>query len=149
MPTLSTDPSFRLFAVCCVILSMLMLILAGMTPAKRAKAKKYVSPEDNKVSFAGATLLDGPEDPETARVQRTHRNLNESLPIFFGLGLVYVLVGASPLGAKVCFIGFTAARVLHAIVYLKALQPWRTIFYALGAFALTGMMVMILVAVAS
>jgi len=59
------------------------------------------------------------------------------------------VAGASPVGARVCFIGFTAARVLHAIAYLNALQPWRTIFYALGAFALTGMMVLILVAVSS
>jgi uncharacterized MAPEG superfamily protein len=146
---ISADPSFKLFAICCAILSLLMLILAGMTPAKRAKGKKYLNPEDNKVSFAGATLLDGPEDPATARVQRAHRNLNESLPIFFGLGLIYVLAGASPMGAKICFIGFTAARVLHTIAYLNALQPWRTIAYALGAFALTGMAVMTLVAVLS
>lgn len=149
MPTLSADPSFKLFAICCVILSMLMLILAGLTPAKRAKAKKYVNPEDNKVSFAGATMLDGPEDPHTARVQRSHRNLNESLPLFFGLGLIYVFAGASPTAARVYFIGFTVVRVLHAIAYLNALQPWRTIFYALGAFALTGMMVSILLAVSS
>jgi uncharacterized MAPEG superfamily protein len=147
MPTLASDPSFKLFAICSAILSMLMLILAGMTPARRATAKKYMNPEDNKVSFAGATLVEGVEDPATARVQRAHRNLNESLPIFFGLGIIYVISGASPLGAEICFVGFTVARVLHAIAYLNALQPWRTIFYALGAFALTGMAVQILGAV--
>jgi len=148
MSPLSADPSFKLFALCCAILSILMLMLAGMTAARRSKAKKYLNPEDSKVSFAGATQIEGAEDAATARVQRAHRNLNESLPIFFGLGLVFVLAGASPLGAKICFAGFTAARILHAIAYLNALQPWRTIFYGLGAFALTGMAVMIVVAVA-
>ena len=144
---MAADPTFKLFAICCAILSLLMLFLAGLTPAKRAKAKKYINPEDGKVSFAGTSVLDGPEDPATARVQRAHRNLNESLPMFFGLGLVYVLAGASPMGAKVCFIGFTAARVMHTLAYLNGLQPWRTIFYALGAFALTGMVVMTLMRV--
>ena len=146
---LISDPSFKLYAICASILSMLMLVLAGMTPAKRAKHKGYMNPEDNKVSFAGASLVEGAEHPETARVARAHRNLNESLPIFFALGLIYVLAGANPMGAKICFIGFTAARVLHSIAYLNALQPWRTIFYVLGALSLTGLAVMSVMAVAS
>jgi prostaglandin-E synthase 1 len=146
MPSLIADPSFKIYAVCCAILSMQMLVLAGMTPAKRAKAKKFINPEDSKVSFAGASVLDGAEDPATARVARAHRNMNESLPIFFGLGILFVLAGGPPLGAKICFIGFTAARVFHSVAYLNALQPWRTISYAIGAFSLIGLAVMIVMA---
>jgi prostaglandin-E synthase 1 len=147
MSTLVSDPQFKLFAICSVILSMEMLILGGYTAARRSGNKNYLNPEDHKVAFAGAKLVEGAEHPEVARIQRAHRNLLESLPMFFGLGLISLLAGASPLGAKVCFIGFTAARVLHSLVYIKELQPFRTIFFAIGTFALGGLMVMIMMAV--
>ena len=76
---------------------------------------------------------------------RAHRNMLESSPLFFAIGLIYVLSGASPLGAKICFCTFTGARVLHSIVYVKAIQPWRTMFYAVSALSLVAMSVLILV----
>jgi microsomal prostaglandin-E synthase 1 len=69
------------------------------------------------------------------------------LPLFFSLGLIYVLAGAPPLGAKIGFSVFTAARALHAIVYIKELQPWRTVCFAIGALSLVAMMVLILMTV--
>jgi microsomal prostaglandin-E synthase 1 len=130
---------FVVYAICCSVLSLQMLLLAGVTAARRAKHKGYSNPEDVAVSFAEARLIEGAEHPEVARVIRAHRNLQESLPMFFALGLIYVLAGAPALGAKVCFVGFTAARVLHTIAYLKGLQPWRTVMYAIGSLALVGM----------
>lgn len=144
---LSADPSFKLLAICSCVLVLESLALAAITPAKRAKHKGFMNPEDGVVSFGEARLVEGAEHPETARAQRAHRNLLESLPLFFGLGLVYVLAGAPLLGAQVCFIGFTAMRVVHAIVYLNAMQPWRTIAYALGSLCLIGMAALILRAV--
>ena len=107
MPTLLADPSFKLYVLCCAVLSLEMLVLAAMTAAKRSGRKNYLNPEDVKVSFKDAKLIDGAEHPDVARVQRAHRNLNESLPMFFALGLVSVLVSASPLGVKVCLGAFT------------------------------------------
>jgi prostaglandin-E synthase 1 len=147
MFTLSAEPQFKLYAICCAVLSLQMLILAAMTAARRANNKNYLNPEDIKVSFKDAKLIEGAEHPDVARVQRAHRNLNESLPLFFALGLVCLLAGVSPLGAKICFGAFTGARVLHAIVYIKEMQPWRTMTYAIGSFALLGMMVQIVLAV--
>jgi microsomal prostaglandin-E synthase 1 len=43
---------------------------------------------------------------------------------------------------KICLGVFTGARVLHSVVYLRSLQPWRTLTYALGSFALVGLMVL-------
>ncbi|MFI5297782.1 MAG: MAPEG family protein [Polyangiales bacterium] len=133
----------RLFALCCCVLSLQMLLLAAMTAARRAKVLRYNNPEDKAVSPQAATLNDDDEHPEVARIQRAHRNLLESLPLFFGLGVVYLLIGASYRAAPYLFLGFTGARVLHSIVYLRAMQPLRTITYAVGAFALTGMIVLI------
>src|SRR4051812_36989644 len=131
MLTLSAEAQFKLFAICCAVLSLQMLFLAAMTAARRANNKNYLNPEDVKVSFKDAKLVEGAEHPDVARVQRAHRNLNESLPLFFGLGLVCLFAGVSPLGAQICFGVFTGARVLHSIVYIKEMQPWRTMTYAL------------------
>src|SRR5580692_5894959 len=101
MPTLIADPQFKLYALCCAILSFQMLVLAAMTAAKRANRKNYLNPEDVKVAFKEARLVEGAEHPDVARVIRAHRNMNESLPLFFALGLVCVLAGVSPLGARI------------------------------------------------
>ena len=146
MSMLIADPRFKLYALCCIILSFQMLVLGAMTAAKRANRKNYLNPEDVKVSFKDARLIEGAEHPDVARVIRAHRNLIESLPMFFALGLICVLAGISPLGATICFVGFTGARILHSIVYINELQPFRTISYAIGSFALIGMMVQIALA---
>jgi microsomal prostaglandin-E synthase 1 len=147
MSTLLANPQFKIYAVCCVILSFQMLVLGAMTAAKRSGRKNYLNPEDVKVSLKDAKLIGDAEHPDVARVIRAHRNLNESLPIFFALGLLLVLVDASPLGASICLGVFTGARVLHSIVYINELQPWRTMFFAIGLFSLIGMMVQIVLAV--
>lgn len=147
MPSLASDAQFKIYVICSVILSLQMLFLAGFTAARRSKVGKFMNPEDGKVSFQGATLVEGAEHPEVARIQRAHRNLLESLPLFFALGLIAVLAGANPLGVKICLGVFTGARFLHMIVYLNGLQPWRTIMYALGAFAVVGLGVLSLLAV--
>jgi microsomal prostaglandin-E synthase 1 len=147
MPTLLADPSFKLYVVCCAVLTLEMLLLSAMTAAKRSGRKNYLNPEDASVSFKDAKLVEGAEHPDVARVQRAHRNLSENLHMFFALGLVSVLVSASSLGVRVCLATFTVARVLHAVVYINELQPWRTIMYAIGSFALLGLMVMSVLAV--
>lgn len=147
MSMLIADYRFKVYALCCVILSLQMLVLGAMTAGKRANRKGYLNPEDVKVSFKDARLVEGAEHPDVARVIRAHRNLIESLPLFFALGLLCVLAGVSPLGATICFYAFTGARVLHSIVYIKELQPFRTMSYAIGSLALIGMMVQIGLAV--
>jgi prostaglandin-E synthase 1 len=147
MSTLSADPQFKVYVICSVVLTLQMLILGGMTAGRRAKVKNYMNPEDVKVSFKDATLNEGAEHPEVARILRAHRNLLESLPMFLGLGLAAVLAGASPLGVKICLATFTGARVLHMIAYLNGLQPWRTMMYAIGALSLVGLSVLSLLAV--
>ncbi len=147
MSSLATDPQFKVYVVCSVVLTLQMLFLAGFTAARRSKVKSFMNPEDAKVSFEGAKLAEGAEHPEVARILRAHRNLLESLPMFFALGLIAVLAGASPLGVKICLGAFTGARVLHMIVYLNSLQPWRTIMYAIGTFALLGLSVLSVLAI--
>jgi uncharacterized MAPEG superfamily protein len=138
-----TSADFNCYATCAAALSLLSLVLAGMTAGVRAKHKGYMNPEDVKVSFGDARLVEGADHPEVARVQRAHRNLLETLPLFFALGLLCVLARVPPLGTEILCGVYTLARVVHAIVYIKAMQPWRTAAYALGALALIGMAILI------
>lgn len=149
MLDLMTQESFRMYAICCSILALNLMIMGGMTAGTRAGKKAVLNKEDNpaKVGSGEVKVVEGPEHPDVARIQRAHRNALENIPIFFTLGLIYVLSGATPVGAKAYFITFTAARVLHSIVYIKGLQPWRTIFYAIGSLALVGMILQIGMAV--
>jgi len=143
--SMSVPPSFTVYAVCSVILSLEMLTLGAMTAATRAKHKGFLNPEDGAVAFKEAQLVDGGEHPAVARVIRAHRNLLESLPLFFALGLIAVLIGASPLGIAICCGVFTAARLMHAVVYLRGIQPWRTVSFGIGTLALLGLMVLSMV----
>ena len=147
MNNLLTDGQFRIYVFCSVVLSLEMLVLGAMTAARRAKVGSFANPEDAKVSPQGAKANDGVEHPEVARILRAHRNLLEAIPMFFALGLIAVLTGASPMGVKIALITFTVARVLHAIAYLNAAQPWRTIFFGIGLLCLVGLMIMSVMAV--
>ncbi len=142
MASLLLGPQFKLYVVCCFVLCLLMFTIGAITAATRSKVKTYLNPEDKTVSLKDAKYNEGIDVPDVARVMRAHRNLIESLLPFSMLGLIYVLSGAPLLGAQVCFIAFTAARVLHTIVYLKGLQPFRTMMFGIGVLSMLGMMVL-------
>lgn len=143
LPDLLRDlPGFRLFGICIFVLTIKMYVLGGMTAAKRASLKVFLNPED-----ARGTDTANAEHPDVARYLRAHRNDLENVPLFFTLGLVAVLIGAPLLGLQICFIAFTVVRLLHTIVYLKSLQPWRTLCFAIGATANTALGIMILIRV--
>ncbi|MFL5346108.1 MAG: MAPEG family protein [Hyalangium sp.] len=145
LPDLLRDlPGFRLFAICIFVLAIKMYVLGGMTAFTRARLKVFLNPEDARgLDTANA------EHPDVSRYLRAHRNDLESIPLFFTLGLVAVLIGAPLLGMQICFIVFTVARLLHTVVYLRSLQPWRTLSFAIGTTCNTALGVMILIRVFS
>ncbi|MCC6557788.1 MAG: MAPEG family protein [Polyangiaceae bacterium] len=140
MTGLAADPLFKIYAICCIVLCLVIQFLSGYTGAVRTRHKSFANPEDGKEDPAKPPAQD---HPEVARVIRAHRNALENIPMFFALGLVHVLLGASLLGGQIAFIAFTAARVLHAFFHLKAIQPFRSISYGIGVLSLAAMMVMI------
>lgn len=147
MSSLLTDSQFKIYVFCSVVLSLEMLALGAMTAARRAKVGTFTNPEDTKVSPDGAKFNEGVEHPDVARIMRAHRNLLESIPLFFALGLIAVLTGASPMGVKIALVTFTVARVLHAIAYLNGAQPWRSMFFGIGLLCLVALMIMSVMAV--
>lgn len=141
MPGMLLGETFKIYAACAFVLCVLMFALGFITAARRASNKSFANHEDQSVFPKGAEFNQGNDHPDVLRVMRAHRNLIESLLPFSLLGLIYVLSGASVLGAQVCMIAFTVARVLHAISYLKEMQPWRTLTFAVGVISMTGMIV--------
>jgi microsomal prostaglandin-E synthase 1 len=143
VPSLAHDPLFKVYALCCIVLCLLLSFLSGYTGRVRMKHKSFGNPEDAANSGIEGAKVPERDHPEVVRVLRAHGNAIENVPMFFTLGIIYVLAGASPTGGWVCFVGFTAARVLHAIFHLKAVQPFRSIVYGVGGLFLLGMMALI------
>ena len=84
------------------------------------------------------------DPPAVARLLRAHRNAEATIYPFLLLGLLYVLAGGGAGLAVPIFAIFIAARIVHSIVYLKALQPWRTIAFAISLLAILALMAAVL-----
>lgn len=127
-------PALKSYALASVLVGLNMIVLAGMTGSARGKTKSFNNPEDARGGPVGQI------HDEVGRIKRAHQNAIESAIMFYPIGLLYALAGASDLGAKAYFFTYAGARILHSIVYLKHLQPWRTIMYGVGTLAIVGMM---------
>jgi len=145
-PSLATgaNPAFLGYVYTCVVLSLNLLALWVSSGAVRARSGVAINPEDGARYSAPVRELD---PPPVARILRVHRNAEAAIYPFLILGLVYVLVGGHASIAVPIFAIFTGARIVHSIVYLRALQPWRTISFALSLLALIALIVAILVTV--
>ena len=144
MDELAQNPAFRTYAVCCAILALKVLLSALYTGTRRQKSQGYVNAEDAKV-FGNPGVAAGAS--EVAMVEhglRIQRNDAENVPTFYALGLVYVLSGASATGAIWYFWTYTVARVLHTIMYMNHLQPYRAICFVVGMLCQVGMAISIL-----
>lgn len=147
LPNLSSSvflslPGFRLYALCVIVLILKMNATGIFTAMTRARLKVALNAED--AARFGAQLTTA-EHPDVDRVLRAHRNDLENIPSFFLLGLIAVMVGAPVLGMQITFIAFTAARVVHTVSYVKAMQPWRSMSFGIGTLANLALMVMILI----
>ena len=99
METLTANPAFRSYALCSALLGLKMLLSAVYTGSRRQKHHGYVNAEDARVFGGPGDGAAVEEAPAVAHALRIQRNDLEAIPIFFAVGLVYVLTGASPFGA--------------------------------------------------
>jgi prostaglandin-E synthase 1 len=139
-------PGFRLYALCAIVLVFKMYAVGIITAATRGRLKVALNSEDA-TSF-GAQLTTA-EHPDVERVLRAHRNDLENIPAFLILGIIAVLVGAPVWGLRIAFIAFTAARVMHSIAYIKAMQPWRSMSFGIGLLSVLALSVMIVIKLVS
>lgn len=138
-------PAFPPLIVFSVLLVLKMGAVAFVTANSRRKARVVLNPEDTKVN-PGAHAA-AAEAPETLRAKRAHLNDAENIPGFLVLALLFTLTGASATAGWAYFGTYFAARVLHTLCYLNAIQPWRTAAYFLGQLAQLGIMVQLLMKV--
>ncbi len=147
MPTplaTAANPVFLSYVYSCLVLSFNLLALWVSSGAVRARSGVAINPEDGARYSAPVREVD---PPAVARILRVHRNAEAATYPFLTLGLVYVLVGGRASIALPIFGIFTGARIVHSVVYLRALQPWRTISFAVSLLTLIALMVAILVTV--
>ncbi len=133
MEALRDNPAFGIYALCAAILGVKMLASAFYTGSRRQKVNGYINPEDAQKFAPEGTVAKPEEAPEVARALRIQRNDLENIPLFFAIGLIYVLSGASVTGVILLCGLFTVARVIHTFVYAKGIQPARAICFGIGA----------------
>jgi len=144
MESLLVNPAFRSYAFCSAILALKMLYSGVYTGTRRSKHQGFINQEDATVfGPAGATAL-GQEAPEVAHALRIQRNDGENIPLFFAVGLIYVLSGASPFGARFLCWSFMLARLAHTYCYQHHIQPWRAVSFIVGSTATVLMILRIL-----
>jgi glutathione S-transferase len=121
---------YQFYALITVILFFKMFALSGVQARGRLSTKTFVTAEDARY-FAGSEPAPD-EAPIVKRAAMAWRNDLENIPIFLFLAMIYVTLGCWPAGAFIYFSIFAMARILHSVVFLRGLQPWRTIFYGFG-----------------
>ena len=129
MDAVLSSPAVQLFGITYLILVLKMAAVGWYTSFLRIRDKAFATPEDYRLQgLTPKTQVH--EDVERAR--RAHRNDLENILPYFGVGLLYALSHPSMTAARIYFIGFTAARVLHTVFYLASLQPYRTIAFGVA-----------------
>jgi uncharacterized MAPEG superfamily protein len=142
MNTLFASPALRLFGICYLILVLKMVAVGAYTSVLRIRGKVYASPED--YEFQRLTPAPSPnEDIERAR--RAHRNDLENILPFFGVGLLYALSRPSLFAAEIYYVGYTVARSLHSVFYIRSMQPYRTIAFTVALLLMLAMLLTTLV----
>ena len=139
---LSASAPLALFSV---LLVLKMGAVAFATSAARRKARVVLNPEDTKVNPGSQAASE--EAPAVLRAKRAHLNDVENIPGFLVLALLLTLSGCSATAGWIYFGAYFAARTLHTIFYLNAVQPWRTAAFGVGQLVQLGMMVQLLIQV--
>jgi uncharacterized membrane protein YecN with MAPEG domain len=122
---------FAIYALFATALCILLMAIDSVGGGARAGSKTTPNLEDAGTTSKGATVVES--DPaQVARVMRAHRNALANVIPFLLLTFLYVTLGATSTWVTALCGVFTAARVLHAIAYIKAVQPWRTVAFTLG-----------------
>lgn len=132
-------PAFDIYIICAGILVLNLLFLANGTAATRAKAGKFLNPEDQKLNKNGA--LREIDEGITARFRRAHLNAMENILPFLPMGYLMVMTRPSTAVAGALLGGFTFFRLVHSAAYVKGVQPLRTISFAISALMLVGVVI--------
>lgn len=125
------DPmALKALGICTAILFFKMFAIGLYQGMTRRKHHVYTVPEDAKLLTKEAPAEQ--EHPDYLRACNAYRNDFENIPIFIALAWATLHLHSADQWAPMYFAAFTLARCAHTFCYLKALQPWRTLAFALG-----------------
>ena len=131
LPALMNNPVFQTYGLVSAALVVILYGLGFWTAKTRANRKQVLNSEDVVVA-KGAVAVDV-EHVDVQRIKRAHLNAIENAVPFFVIGFLYSQTSPNPKLASGLFFTFLGLRLFHAIFYLGARQPFRTISFALGA----------------
>ena len=134
------------YALCVVVLFCKMFALSCYQGWFRLRGLAFTNPEDAAVFKRAPHPA---ERPQVLRAARAWANDLENIPVFFALGGLAIVLQTPALASIWLMAVFTFARVLHTLVYLAGVQPWRTLFYGIGILCLAGLAVLCCVTIAS
>lgn len=147
MEALLNNDVFSCFVFYAVLLVLKMYTIAIIVGQFRLRKKAFANPED---ALRHGGLQFHRQDPAVERARRAHLNDLENILPFIFLGAIYSLTGPSVFVARLHFLVFFLARVVHSIAYLCALKPpTRSVSYIIGQIACILMAIRILGVVAS
>jgi microsomal prostaglandin-E synthase 1 len=134
MQTMTSNPTFTAYSITTLALCLNLLALWGYSGATRATSKIVINEEDARTVARGADYAEH-NPPAVARVLRAHANAMAMIVPFLMLGWLFVALGGSALQARIMFGVFVVARYVHSIVYIRGLQPARTIVFVISGAA--------------
>ncbi|XP_072309685.1 prostaglandin E synthase [Eucyclogobius newberryi] len=147
METLLNNQVFSCFVFYAVLLLLKMYSIAIIVGQLRLRKKSFANPED---ALRHGGLQFFRQDSDVERARRAHLNDLETILPFLFIGAVYSLTGPSLFVARLHFLVFFLARLLHSLAYLFALKaPTRSVAYSVGLLSCVIMAVQVLMAVAS
>ena len=127
----SLDPlALKVLGICTAILFFKMLAIGLYQGFVRNKHKVYTVPEDAKLLTKGEPAQQ--EHPDYLRACSAYRNDFENIPIFLGLAWATLHLHSADQLTPLYFGVFTFGRCMHTFCYLKALQPWRSLAFAMS-----------------
>ena len=129
MPLIPHYPALQPFALALLALFLKTSLTSIAQVLSRYRSGRFLLPED--AALVGRQTV-ASESTLVQRVSYVWRNDLENLPLFLLLALTYVLLGAPRDSATWLFASYVVIRYLHTLIYLRGLQPWRTVLYLSG-----------------
>jgi glutathione S-transferase len=127
---------FRAYALSAVLLTLKMMAASFNVTRLRFTYGAFKYDEDYIGKEGGKKALSerakeaiAKAEPLIQRAYGLHVNDMENIYVFYTIGFLYALSSPPVFWAKVLFYGYLAARFMHSVAYLLALQPWRALFY--------------------
>lgn len=131
MNTLAALPALQPYLISVIALGANLIGLANASALTRAQASEVINPEDKALNKTATVVYDAGND-RTARYRRAHRNALENTPVFMTTAFVLTAMGTSAALGAALFYSYAGLRIGHSICYVKGIQPFRTITFALA-----------------